>query len=99
MTDPQWEHSTVLSGPLAEEITRLKEQEGRDIVVSGSIQLAHGLIAAGLVDEFRLFVYPVVLGTGARLFEGATQGSDLELVETRRFNGGIVLTTYRVRTP
>lgn len=99
ITDPEWENSTVLSGPLAEEITRLKEQEGRDIVVTGSIQLARGLIAAGLVDEYRLFVYPVVLGTGARLFSEATQVPDLELVETRGFNGGIVLSTYRVRTP
>lgn len=99
VTDPQWENSTVLSGPLTEEITRLKEQDGRDIVVSGSIQLAHGLIAAGLVDEYRLFVYPVVLGTGARLFSDATEVGELDLVETRSFNGGIVLATYRVRTP
>lgn len=99
ITDPQWENSTVLSGPMVEEVTKLKEADGRDIVVSGSIKLAHGLIAAGLVDEYRLFVYPVVLGTGARLFEGATDLGDLDLVETRGFNGGIVLSTYRVRTP
>lgn len=99
LTDPQWENSTVLSGPMVEEVTRLKNQPGRDIVVSGSIQLAQGLVAAGLVDEYRLFVYPVVLGTGARLFEGATAVPELELVETKSFNGGIVLQTYRVRTP
>jgi len=99
ITDPGWENSTVLRGPLAEEITRLKEQSGRDIVVSGSIQLVHGLIAEGLVDEYRLFVYPTVIGTGARLFEEGTSVPDLELVESRTFRSGVALLTYRVRTP
>lgn len=99
LTDPGWENSTVLSGPLVEEVTRLKEQAGHDIVVTGSIRLVHALVAAGLVDEYRLFVYPVVLGQGARLFEGATDVPELELVETHGFNAGVVLQTYRVRTP
>jgi dihydrofolate reductase len=99
ITDPEWENSTVLRGPLAEEITRLKEQPGRDIVVSGSIQLVHGLIAEGLVDEYRLFVYPVVVGTGARLFEEGASVSGLELADSRTFRSGVALLTYRVRTP
>ena len=99
ITDPQWEHSTVLSGPVREEITALKDQPGKDIVATGSIQLVQALVAEGLVDEYRLLVYPVVLGTGARLFADATEVPDLELVETRAFNSGVVLTTYRVRTP
>jgi dihydrofolate reductase len=99
ITDPQWDNSTVLSGPLAEEITRLKEQPGRDIVATGSITLVHGLIAEGLVDEYRLFVYPTVVGTGARLFEEGASVPDLELVDSRTFRSGVVLLTYRVRTP
>jgi dihydrofolate reductase len=99
ITDPEWENSTVLSGPLAEEITKLKEQPGRDIVTAGSIQLVHSLIAENLVDEYRLFVYPTVVGTGARLFaEGATVPA-LELADSRTFTSGVALLTYRVRRP
>ena len=58
MTDPEWQNSTVLSGDPVEQIRALKAQPGKDIVLTGSISLAHALIAAGLVDEYRLFVYP-----------------------------------------
>jgi dihydrofolate reductase len=95
MDDPKWQHSTVLSGPLGEEIRALKERPGKDIVTTGSITLVHALIAAGLVDEFRLFVYPVVLGRGARLFEDGEAISGLRLVETRPFRSGVVLLRYR----
>jgi dihydrofolate reductase len=99
LTDPEWENSTVLSGPLAEEVTHLKDQPGGDIVATGSIQLVHGLVAESLVDEYRLFVYPTVVGTGARLFEDATAVPELELAASRAFRSGVVLLTYRVRTP
>jgi dihydrofolate reductase len=99
ITDPEWENSTVLSGPLAEEITKLKDQPGLDIVTTGSITLVHSLIAENLVDEYRLFVYPTVIGTGARLFENATSVPDLELADSKTFRSGVVLLTYRVRTP
>ncbi len=99
ITDPGWENSTVLSGPLAEEIARLKEQPGKDIVATGSIQLVQSLVAESLVDEYRLFVYPVVVGTGARLFEEGASVPDLELAHSRTFNSGVALLTYRVRTP
>jgi hypothetical protein len=71
MTDPEWQNSTVLSGDPVEEVRALKEQSGQDIVVTGSITLCHTLIRAGLVDEYRLFVYPVVQGRGRRLFPDA----------------------------
>ena len=99
ITDPEWENSTVLSGPLVEEITQLKDQPGRDIVTTGSITLVHSLIAENLVDEYRLFVYPTVVGMGARLFEEATSVPDLELADSQTFRSGVVLLTYRVRTP
>jgi dihydrofolate reductase len=95
LEDPEWEPTTVLRGPVRDEIEALKEQPGADIVTTGSITLVHDLIANGLVDEYRLFVYPVVIGRGRRLFEGATGGSPLELVETRPFRSGIVLLRYR----
>ncbi|WP_069161766.1 dihydrofolate reductase family protein [Nocardia altamirensis] len=95
LQDPEWENTVVLRGPLVEEIRAVKDQPGKDIVSTGSIQLVRALIAADLVDEYRLFVYPVVLGTGRRLFENATEVPVLRLVETRPFNSGVVLLRYR----
>ena len=95
MTDPQWDGSTVLSGE--DEVRRLKEAPGRDIVATGSIRLVHSLIAAGLVDEYRLFTYPVVVGRGARLFEDATNVPRLALAGSQAFNSGVVLTRYAAR--
>src|SRR5829696_2676916 len=68
LTHPRWQNSTVLSGDPVEQVRALKEQPGRDIVLTGSITLCHTLIEARLVDEYRLFVYPVVQGRGRRLF-------------------------------
>jgi len=96
MGDPGWEHTTVLRGPgFEDEIRALKAQPGRDIVTTGSITLVHALIAAGLVDEYRLFMYPVVVGRGARLFADGTEVPRLRLVETRPFRAGMVLLRYR----
>jgi dihydrofolate reductase len=97
LDDPGWEPTTVLRGPLVDEIEGLKAAPGEDIVATGSITLVRELIAAGLVDEYRLFVYPVVLGHGERLFVGADRTPKLRLVEARAFNSGIVLLRYRSR--
>lgn len=95
LQDPQWERTTVLQKSLVDEVQALKSGPGRDIVATGSISLVRHLIAAGLVDEYRLFVYPVVLGRGERLFTDATDVPKLRLVETRPFRSGIVLLRYR----
>lgn len=92
LDDPGWENSTVLHGQVVDEVQALKEAPGRDIVATGSTQLVHTLIAAGLVDEYRLFVFPVVVGHGARLFESAD--IKLRLLETRPFVSGAVLLRY-----
>jgi dihydrofolate reductase len=94
MTEPEWQRSTVLSGDVADNVRQLKSSEGKDIVVTGSITLVHELIARGLVDEYRLFVYPIVVGRGARLFEAGTNVGKLRLVDCRPFCSGIVLTRY-----
>jgi dihydrofolate reductase len=99
MTDPQWANSTVLAGPLVDEISALKQQPGKDIVVTGSITLVHELIPSGLIDEYRLFVFPVVLGRGRRLFEGATGLPRLRLLETQPFRSGVVLLRYAADPP
>ena len=94
--DPAWEATTVLPADGFEDAIRaLKAEPGRDIVTTGSITLVHALIGAGLVDEFRLFVYPVVLGRGRRLFPDGTSVPALRLVETRPFRSGVVLLRYR----
>ncbi|WP_067827792.1 dihydrofolate reductase family protein [Nocardia inohanensis] len=93
MGDPGWVNSVVLRD--LDAVAALKELPGRDIVTTGSIQLVHQLIAAGLVDEYRLFVYPVVLGGGARLFEEGSKVPPLRQVEAKTFRSGVVLLRYR----
>lgn len=94
LKDPRWAHSTVLAGDAVEEVTALKEQRGKDIVLTGSITLAHTLIEAGLVDEYRLFVYPSVQGRGRRLFPEGYEIPRLRLVESKAFRSGITLQRY-----
>ncbi len=95
--DPGWANTTVLRGPVAEEVGRLKSAPGKDIVVTGSMRLVRSLVTAGLVDEYRLFVYPVVVGGGQRLFAGTGPVGSLELLEARPFRSGVVLVRYRAR--
>jgi dihydrofolate reductase len=96
LTDPAWEHATVLPADgFQDELRALKSKPGKDIVTTGSITLVHTLVAAGLVDEYRLFLYPVVLGHGARLFPEGTELPTLRLVETHPFRSGVVLLRYR----
>ena len=95
LDDPAWEPTTVLRGPLEADVAALKAAPGADIVATGSMTLVHGLIAAGLVDEYRLFVYPVVVGRGTRLFAEGAAVPRLALVESRAFRSGVVLLRYR----
>lgn len=94
MTAPQWRNSTVLSGDPVEEVRALKEQPGQDIVVTGSIMLCHTLIVAGLVDEYRLFVYPVVQGRGRRLFPDGFELPESRLLDAKPFRSGIAYSRY-----
>ena len=92
--DPGWENSTVLDGDPVPHVRTLKGQPGRDIVLTGSITLAHTLITAGLVDEYRMFVYPVVQGRGRPLFPDGAHGGMRLLTEPKAFSSGIVLLRY-----
>jgi dihydrofolate reductase len=93
LTDPRWQNTTVLSGDPVDEVRELKQRAGRDIVVTGSISLCHTLIAAGLVDEYRLFTYPVAQTSGRRLFPD-DHLSGLSLLEGRVFDSGITYSRY-----
>lgn len=99
MTDPGWANTTVLSEPVTGEVRNLKDRPGADIVMTGSISLVHELIAAELIDEYRLFVYSVVVGSGRRLFPGTKDATPLVLTTTRRFGPRVALLTYRVAHP
>lgn len=94
MTEPAWENTTILSGVPVEEVRALKERPGRDIVVTGSITLCHALIQAGLVDQYRLFVYPVVQGRGRRLFPDGFEVPELKLLDAKAFRCGITYSHY-----
>ncbi len=94
LTDPGWQNTTVLPGDPVEEVRALKERPGQDIVTTGSITLCHTLIAAGLVDEYRLFVYPVVQGRGRRLFPDGFEMPRLTLLDAKAFRSGITFSRY-----
>jgi dihydrofolate reductase len=94
MTDPQWQNSVILSGDPVDEVRELKEQPGQDIVVTGSITLCHALIESSLVDEYRLFVYPVVQGRGRRLFPDGFECRELRLLDAKSFRSGITYSRY-----
>ena len=98
MTDPEWKNSTVLTGDPVQRAQALKAQPGKDIVLTGSISLAHTLIVAGVVDEYRLFVYPAVQGRGRRLFPDGKSIPTLTLAEApKSFRSGITLLRYAAR--
>ena len=94
LADPQWEPTTVLPGDPVPQVRALKEQPGRDIVVTGSITLCHTLIEAGLVDEYRLFTYPTVQGRGRRLFPDGYEVPSLRLLDARAFRSGVAYSAY-----
>jgi dihydrofolate reductase len=94
-----WNNSTVISGNVADAVRKLKDQPGQDILVAGSRTLAQTLLAEGLVDEYRLMVFPVVLGSGKRLFGATDQASTLTLVDARTLDSGTMILTYHPAGP
>jgi dihydrofolate reductase len=94
LTDPEWTNTTVLDGDVAESVKRLRDELDGDIVVHGSAQLAQELIEEGLVDELRLMVFPVVLGSGKRLFGDTSDKHALRLKDSRTVGDGVVIQVY-----
>jgi len=91
----QHEGATLVNGDLAEAVTELKEQAGKNIGVHGSPTLVEGLLQADLLDEMRVEVYPVIAGTGARLFKDGHEPKRLRLADSRTTSNGVVVLTYR----
>jgi dihydrofolate reductase len=90
-----WNNSTLLEGDVAEAVARLKEEDGPQIQVHGSAELLQTLLEHDLVDEFRIMTFPVVLGTGKRLFAEGARPVGLTLVETATSSTGVLMATYR----
>lgn len=99
LRDPSWQGSTVISQNVAQEVARLKALPGRELQIHGSCGLAHTLHDGGLIDEYRLIVFPVIVGEGKRLFrEGCVPGT-LGLVDTQVTSAGAVAHTFRPTSP
>jgi len=95
LENPEWNNTTVLTGDVVEEVSKLKQEQGGDIVVHGSPQLAQTLIDHDLVDEYRLMVFPVVLGSGKRLFGETSDKKPLRLVDSKVVGDGVAILVYR----
>jgi dihydrofolate reductase len=91
----QWQNSTLIGDDVAEVISRLKEQPGKDISISGSPTLVRSLLEDGLLDELRLMLHPIIVGSGKRLFEDGSDQKPLQLVDSKTFSTGVVYLTYR----
>jgi dihydrofolate reductase len=99
LQDVEWQNSTLIKGDVAEEVAKLKEQPGKNIGVLGSANLVQTLIKHDLVDEYSLAVYPIVLGSGKRLFRDSDQTMSLRLVDSKvTSTGGLMLTYHPVRS-
>ncbi len=96
LTAPDWNNTQVINGDVASEVPKLKEQFGGDVVVHGSGQLVNSLKEQDLVDEYRLMVFPVVLGRGKRLFTDGGDLVSLKLQETKQVGpDGVIVLTYQ----
>src|SRR5664280_2246403 len=99
MAQPDWQNSKIFTSDVVNTVGALKEEPGQDIVVTGSITLCHALIEAGLVDQYRLFVYPVVQGRGRRLFPDGFEVPRLKLLDAKAFRCGITYLSYAPTDP
>jgi dihydrofolate reductase len=88
-------NATLIKGDIAEEVTKLKRDDGGEILMYGSPTLMRTLAAHDLVDEYKLWIHPIVLGSGKRLFAAGFDTSSLELVNIKSLNTGVVILTYR----
>ena len=94
LQDPEWNNSTVLKGDVVDEVAKVRQKHDRDIVVHGSARLVQTLVEHDLVDEFRLMVFPVVLGSGKRLFGDTSAKKRLRLVDSKMVGDGVAILIY-----
>jgi len=90
-----WNNSRLINGNVVEEVSALKQQPGQDLLLAGSGVLVHTLMQHDLIDEYRLMVHPIILGSGKRLFRDGGAMKTLKLVETKTFSSGVVVLSYQ----
>ncbi|HKN95090.1 MAG TPA: dihydrofolate reductase family protein [Thermoleophilaceae bacterium] len=93
LSDPDWNNSHVISGDLAGEVAAIKDRHDGDVLVNGSVQLCRALGELGLVDEYRLMIFPIILGSGKKLFDGTAESQPLRLTRAQPA-GETLITTY-----
>ena len=91
----EWNNSTLIKGNVAEEVSRLKQQPGEEILIFGSGNLVNTLMRHDLIDEYRLMMFPIIVGSGQRLLADGIDEMVLELVDMETFGSGVVVLTYR----
>ncbi len=91
----EWNNSTIIKANALQEISKLKQQLGQNILVHGSAKLVQSLLAADLVDELQLLVHPIVWGSGSRLFKDQAKSAKLELIELKSLDKGVLLLRYQ----
>ncbi|WP_262982352.1 dihydrofolate reductase family protein [Thermogemmatispora tikiterensis] len=94
LSEVEW-NASLLTGDLPEAVSRLKRQPGQEILIFGSGELVRSLMSLDLIDEYRLMVFPVVVGRGKCLFREGSEMKVLKLIEPRTFSSGVVVLTYR----
>ena len=94
LTSVDWQNSTLIRGDVAGELRRIKQEPGKDISITGSATLVRSLLRDGLIDELRLLVHPIVVGSGRRLFEDSGDRVPLKLVASQTFSTGVLYLTY-----
>jgi dihydrofolate reductase len=99
LTGPAWEPTTVLSGNVPDQVAGLKDQDGPDLLLQGSGNLIQSLLTAELIDEFRVLVFPLLLGSGKRLFAEGTIPAGLHLTTHEVSESGVMMTTYERSGP
>jgi dihydrofolate reductase len=95
LREAPWKDSTILSGDVVEEIRKLKQMPGKDIIIDGSATLVQSLMGTGLIDEYRFIVEPFIMGRGRRFFPEGTPPAKLKLVESKALGSGSLALVYR----
>ena len=90
-----WKESTIIRGNVVEELTKLKQQPGKDIIIDGSATLVHSLMGTDLIDEYRFLVVPYIMGRGRRFFPDGTPPTQLRLVSSMMLSGGTLALIYQ----
>lgn len=95
LDDSQWENTTIIKEPVLEEVAKIKNSPGKDIQVVGGAKLAATIIEAGLVDEYRLIINPVIIGEGKSFFRNQHSKQSLQLISTKILSSGVIIARYQ----